>query len=131
MIAEQIRGRMGFGGLLISDDLDMKALSGDIPARAAAVLAAGAASCGCVLRGCIPHGLYYGIAVRVYRLCDTTKSARCAPWCGDRRCGDPPESGGRAQQQQEGGLVARRRRRTPLSLTACSILDSTISYDCT
>ncbi len=41
VIAEQIRGRMGFGGLLISDDLDMKALSGDIPARAAAVLAAG------------------------------------------------------------------------------------------
>jgi beta-N-acetylhexosaminidase len=41
VIAEQIRGRMGFDGLLISDDLDMKALSGDIPARAAAVLAAG------------------------------------------------------------------------------------------
>ena len=41
VIREQIRGRMGFDGLLISDDLDMKALSGDIPARAAAVLAAG------------------------------------------------------------------------------------------
>ena len=41
VIAEQIRGRMGFDGLLISDDLDMKALSGDIPERAAAVLAAG------------------------------------------------------------------------------------------
>jgi beta-N-acetylhexosaminidase len=41
VIAGQIRGRMGFDGLLISDDLDMKALSGDIPARAAAVLAAG------------------------------------------------------------------------------------------
>jgi beta-N-acetylhexosaminidase len=41
VIQEQIRGRMGFDGLLISDDLDMKALSGDIPERAAAVLAAG------------------------------------------------------------------------------------------
>ena len=41
VIQEQIRQHIGFDGLLISDDLDMKALSGDIPARAAAVLAAG------------------------------------------------------------------------------------------
>ena len=41
VIQEQIRQRIGFDGLLISDDLDMKALSGDIPARAATVLAAG------------------------------------------------------------------------------------------
>ena len=41
VIQEQIRQRIGFDGLLISDDLDMKALSGDIPARAAAVLTAG------------------------------------------------------------------------------------------
>ena len=41
VIQEQIRQHIGFEGLLISDDLDMKALSGDIPARAAAVLAAG------------------------------------------------------------------------------------------
>ena len=41
VIQEQIRQRIGFDGLLISDDLDMKALSGDIPARAVAVLAAG------------------------------------------------------------------------------------------
>ena len=41
VIQEQIRQRIGFDGLLISDDLDMKALSGDISARAAAVLAAG------------------------------------------------------------------------------------------
>jgi beta-N-acetylhexosaminidase len=36
-----IRGRIGFDGLLMSDDLDMKALQGDIPARAAGVVAAG------------------------------------------------------------------------------------------
>ncbi len=41
VIQEQIRQHIGFDGLLISDDLDMKALSGDIPTRAAAVLAAG------------------------------------------------------------------------------------------
>ena len=41
VIQEQIRQGIGFEGLLISDDLDMKALSGDIPARAAAVLTAG------------------------------------------------------------------------------------------
>ena len=36
-----IRGRIGFGGLLMSDDLDMKALSGDVSDRAAACVAAG------------------------------------------------------------------------------------------
>ena len=41
VIGEQIRQQIGFKGLLISDDLDMKALAGDIPSRAVAVLAAG------------------------------------------------------------------------------------------
>ncbi|MGE4322367.1 MAG: beta-N-acetylhexosaminidase [Sphingobium sp.] len=36
-----IRGRIGFDGLLMSDDLDMKALDGDIPSLAAGVVAAG------------------------------------------------------------------------------------------
>jgi beta-N-acetylhexosaminidase len=36
-----IRRRIGFDGLLMSDDLDMKALKGDIPTLAAAVVAAG------------------------------------------------------------------------------------------
>ncbi len=36
-----IRQRIGFDGLLMSDDLDMKALKGDIPALAAGVVAAG------------------------------------------------------------------------------------------
>jgi beta-N-acetylhexosaminidase len=38
---EAIRGAIGFAGLLMSDDLGMKALSGGISERAAAVLAAG------------------------------------------------------------------------------------------
>ena len=36
-----IRGRIGFDGLLMSDDLDMKALNGGIPELAAGVVAAG------------------------------------------------------------------------------------------
>ncbi len=36
-----IRGKIGFDGLLMSDDLDMKALSGSIPELAAAAVAAG------------------------------------------------------------------------------------------
>ncbi|AJA08796.1 beta-N-acetylhexosaminidase [Sphingopyxis fribergensis] len=36
-----IRQRIGFHGLLMTDDLDMKALSGDVPSRAADAIAAG------------------------------------------------------------------------------------------
>jgi beta-N-acetylhexosaminidase len=38
---EIIRGEIGFAGLLMSDDLSMKALSGSLRERAAAVIAAG------------------------------------------------------------------------------------------
>jgi beta-N-acetylhexosaminidase len=38
---EIIRGEIGFDGLLMSDDLSMKALSGDMRARAKRVIAAG------------------------------------------------------------------------------------------
>ncbi|MEE9434811.1 MAG: beta-N-acetylhexosaminidase [Sphingorhabdus sp.] len=41
IIGEIIRGEIGFDGLLMSDDLDMKALSGDVSDRAAACVAAG------------------------------------------------------------------------------------------
>jgi len=41
VIAEIIRGSIGFDGLLMSDDLGMKALKGDFGDRAAGVLAAG------------------------------------------------------------------------------------------
>lgn len=41
VIRDIIRGEIGFDGLLMSDDLDMKALRGDIPALAAGVVAAG------------------------------------------------------------------------------------------
>jgi len=41
VIGEIVRGRIGFDGLLMSDDLGMKALKGDFGQRAAGVIAAG------------------------------------------------------------------------------------------
>ena len=41
VVAEVIRGRIGFDGLLMSDDLSMRALSGSLGARANAAFAAG------------------------------------------------------------------------------------------
>jgi beta-N-acetylhexosaminidase len=41
VIHEVVRGEIGFDGLLMSDDTSMKALSGDFPQKAAAILAAG------------------------------------------------------------------------------------------
>ncbi|MBN9216736.1 MAG: beta-N-acetylhexosaminidase [Mesorhizobium sp.] len=41
VIDEVIRREIGFDGLLMSDDTSMKALSGDFPTKAAAILAAG------------------------------------------------------------------------------------------
>ena len=41
VVNQVIRGEIGFDGLLMSDDTSMKALSGDFPTKAAAILAAG------------------------------------------------------------------------------------------
>jgi beta-N-acetylhexosaminidase len=41
IIEQVIRGKIGFDGLLMSDDLDMNALSGDVPTRAAECVEAG------------------------------------------------------------------------------------------
>lgn len=41
VIADIVRGEIGFDGLLISDDTSMKALSGDFPEKSEAILAAG------------------------------------------------------------------------------------------
>ncbi len=41
VIEQIIRERIGFGGLLLTDDLDMEALSGTVPERAARAIAAG------------------------------------------------------------------------------------------
>ena len=41
IIADIIRGRIGFDGLLLTDDIDMEALSGTVPERAEQAIAAG------------------------------------------------------------------------------------------
>ena len=41
VINDVIRGRIGFDGLLLSDDIDMEALDGTIPERAERARAAG------------------------------------------------------------------------------------------
>jgi len=41
VIGDVVRGRIGFSGLLLSDDLDMQALTGTIPERATRAVAAG------------------------------------------------------------------------------------------
>ena len=41
VVQDVIRGRIGFDGLLLTDDLDMQALSGTVPERAARAAAAG------------------------------------------------------------------------------------------
>ncbi len=41
VIREIIRGRIGFDGLLLSDDIDMRALTGSVPERAYQAIAAG------------------------------------------------------------------------------------------
>ena len=41
VIRDVVRGKIGFDGLLLSDDIDMEALDGTIPDRGAAALAAG------------------------------------------------------------------------------------------
>ncbi len=41
VIEQVIRGRIGFDGLLLTDDLDMEALGGPVPQRAARAIAAG------------------------------------------------------------------------------------------
>ncbi|BBC74157.1 beta-hexosaminidase [Altererythrobacter sp. B11] len=41
VVGEVIRRRIGFGGLLLTDDIDMEALSGSVPERAERAIAAG------------------------------------------------------------------------------------------
>jgi beta-N-acetylhexosaminidase len=41
VVGEIIRKRIGFDGLLLTDDIDMQALSGDVPERSARAIAAG------------------------------------------------------------------------------------------
>ena len=79
VIETHIRQHIGFDGLLISDDLDMKALAGDIPSRAVAVLDAG---CDIALNCWGKLEDMQGIAARVPPMtpqATTRLQAACAP----------------------------------------------------
>ena len=100
IISDVIRGDIGFDGLLMSDDLDMKALAGPVPQRGAAALQAGcdvALNCwGRIddMRG-LAEGLPAAAADGLRRLASAMSIAAAAPELRDI-----------AAQQQE--LLARR-----------------------
>jgi beta-N-acetylhexosaminidase len=70
VIREVIRTRIGFAGLLLSDDLDMKALPGSVPERAERAIAAG---CDIALNCWARPDDMEGIADRLPRMSDETR----------------------------------------------------------
>jgi beta-N-acetylhexosaminidase len=70
VIDEIIRTRIGFGGLLLTDDIDMEALSGTVPERAERAIAAG---CDIVLNCWAKMDDMVGIAQRLPPISDQAK----------------------------------------------------------
>jgi beta-N-acetylhexosaminidase len=90
VIEEIIRGEIGFDGLLMSDDTSMKALSGDFPSKAAAILAAG---CDIVLHCNGEMEEMAGIASKTGGLYGTSleRAERALNYITDRDTADEPE----------------------------------------
>jgi len=90
VIEEIIRGQIGFEGLLMSDDTSMKALSGDFPSKAAAILAAG---CDIVLHCNGDMDEMAGIASRTKGLEGTSleRAKRALTYIKDRDAADEAE----------------------------------------
>ena len=84
VISEIIRKRIGFGGLLLSDDLDMEALSGTIPERAERAVAAG---CDIALNCWARMDDMVGIATRLPMISDegAARLTRAMASVGDKR----------------------------------------------
>ncbi|MFC4254585.1 beta-N-acetylhexosaminidase [Altererythrobacter xixiisoli] len=93
-----IRERIGFAGLLLTDDLDMEALSGTVPERAAAALAAG---CDIALNCWAKMDDMQGIAAAVPAISDAARQRL------DAAMTLPETAGGAADR---GELIARRDR---------------------
>ncbi|MXP25711.1 beta-N-acetylhexosaminidase [Altererythrobacter indicus] len=70
IIKDIIRGEIGFSGLLITDDVDMEALSGTVPERAEQAIAAG---CDLVLNCWAKMDDMQGIAARLPAISDGAK----------------------------------------------------------
>jgi beta-N-acetylhexosaminidase len=71
VIREVIRGKIGFDGLLLTDDLDMQALSGSVPERAERSVAAG---CDIALNCWAKVDDMVGIAERLPTMSDATSA---------------------------------------------------------
>ncbi|MBV2148478.1 beta-N-acetylhexosaminidase [Sphingobium sp. AS12] len=90
VIEEIIRGRIGFDGLLMSDDLDMKALQGSIPDLAAGVVAAG---CDLALNCWGRMHDMVGIAEKLPEMGDAGRARLDRAMASVVRGGDQPELG--------------------------------------
>lgn len=101
VIDSVIRQRIGFHGLLMTDDLDMKALSGDVPSRAADAIAAG---CDIALNCWARMEDMIGIASRLDPI--STISRARLEGAMDRISGARAESGFAALVDQRDALLA-------------------------
>jgi beta-N-acetylhexosaminidase len=70
VVEEVIRGKIGFSGLLLTDDLDMEALDGSVPERAERAIAAG---CDIALNCWAKMDDMIGIADRLPAMSETTR----------------------------------------------------------
>lgn len=86
VIGEIIRKRIGFGGLLFTDDLDMEALSGSVPERAERALAAG---CDLALNCWAKMEDMEGIAGRLPAMAAQTSARLTRALEGTAASGDP------------------------------------------
>jgi hypothetical protein len=111
VIENIIRRRIGFDGLLMSDDLDMKALNGDIPSLAAGVVAAG---CDIALNCWARMEDMVGIANALPNISDASRARldramagagasgrRAAAGRADRRARCPARGGGLMAEREE------------------------------
>lgn len=87
VIENTIRRRIGFDGLLMSDDLDMKALNGDIPSLAAGVVAAG---CDIALNCWARMEDMVGIANALPNISDASRARLDRAMAGAGASGDEP-----------------------------------------
>ncbi|MEM7703536.1 MAG: beta-N-acetylhexosaminidase [Pseudomonadota bacterium] len=81
VVSDVIRGRIGFDGLLLTDDIDMEALDGTIPERGARAIAAG---CDIVLNCWAKMGDMQGLCDALPTLTDAAKARLDAAQEGTR-----------------------------------------------
>jgi beta-N-acetylhexosaminidase len=95
VVQEIIRRRIGFTGLLLTDDIDMEAVTGSVPERSARAIAAG---CDVVLNCWAKMDDMIGIAQRLPAMSDEVRE----------RLERALEATGRITQAERGELIAKR-----------------------